>query len=149
MPYQCLYLETIMPDDPLSGVPAQRLARVPGIWRAGMLADCGRRGMVRITDPALFAENYLVQHGAGWTAPTPCLDDPIGATTGCLAAFCRELYGEPYLFVHPMLTRPDDQRWRTHYDGTMFCGPTEAEAWSVAILAHSLEPAPPHSPGEE
>lgn len=128
------------------------LTHVPGIWRPCLAIELnGTPGRLLKMNPGP-GLNWFADVGPGYQSgvdrilaeawgrkqlqPKILLDDPTGATTGCLAAFCRELYGEPYMFVHPMLTQPDDRRWSTYYDGVTFTGPTESAVWRAAILAH-------------
>lgn len=72
--------------------------------------------------------------------------DPTGATTGCLQAFCRGLYGIPSMHVVP--EDPTATVWTVCAcnetgtyevdgpDGRSIRGPTEPAAWRAAILAH-------------
>jgi hypothetical protein len=65
------------------------------------------------------------------------LTDP--ATVGCLAAWCREVYGDP--FLHAV---PTGARWQIRTGGwrhrpAVAEGITECDAWAAAILA-KLEP---------
>lgn len=121
------------------------LSRVPGILCPGMRAaisgEPGRFVLPSDGVPGLdwHGETGTVRHlrGVGPIeeyADATILDDPTGATTGCLAAFCRGVYGIPRMYTVPA---GDSADWLV-LDGTRVVarGPTEAAAWRNAILAH-------------
>lgn len=119
------------------------LTRVPGIWRAGLLTlqhgvparlvGQDKQGRWNAWDDSGVWLRYSVMDGI-----EVATGDPTGATTGCLAAFCRELYGAPLAYAMPdvgawsiWLRADGDAGW-----SQVGIGPTEAAAWKAAILAH-------------
>lgn len=119
------------------------LTRVPNIWRDGMLTTEGYRVVHRIDfsmiTPDAIGHWLFAAGGKSWhdtlDGHEVALDDPSGATTGCLAAVCRGLYGDPLLHAVPF---GEGLGWRIRGwdDGCVAEGPTEAAAWWNAILAH-------------
>lgn len=127
---------------------ARFIAAIPNGWRAGMLADCGSGGRVRITDVLLFAGNYLTSYGYGWTNPVPDLNDP--ATLGAAVSVLRDVSGCPALQLSPSVSwGPPDadgkrptriHRWIVYLndeDERRYEGPTEPEA--IAAAAEALK----------
>lgn len=131
------------------------LSRVPGIWRACLAVELnGTRGRLARMNPGP-GLNWNADVGVGYMAgvdrilaeawgraqlrPQILLDDPTGATTGCLAAFCRGLYKDPLAYA-----MPEGGRWtvyaRRNVDDVreegIASGLTEPAAWRAAILAH-------------
>ena len=131
------------------------LSRVPNIWRPCLAVELnGAPGRLLKMNPGP-GLNWFADVGPGYQSgvdrilaeawgrgqlqPKILLNDPTGATTGCLAAFCRGLWKLPDLYCRPLLpggwvvgrpfTRPG-----IVFDGVH--GPTEAAAWRNAILAH-------------
>ena len=120
------------------------LSRVPGIWRPGMLTlqygvsarltGQDEQGRWNAWDRSGVWLRYNTMDGI-----EVATDDPAGATTGCLAAFCRGVWKLPDLYCRPLLPggwvvgRPFPR------PGIVFDdvhGPTEAAAWRNAILVH-------------
>lgn len=127
--------------------PAERLARLPECWRPGMLS-------LQYGVPArLVGEDDLGRWNAWdrsgvWVRYSdmvgivPDLTDP--ATIGCLAAWCREVYGldmyastdDGYWYVSALYPDGADvwgmsPAWRVVTEGH----DTEGDAWAAAILA--------------
>lgn len=122
--------------------PAQRLACLPGCWRPGMLSLQYGVPARLVGQDDLGRWNAWDRSGV-WVRYTdmvgiePDLTDP--ATVGCLAAWCREVYGDP--FLHAV---PTGARWQIRTGGwrhrpAVAEGITECDAWAAAILA-KLEP---------
>lgn len=140
-----------MSSDPLS--------RVPNIWRPCLAVELnGTPGRLARMNPGS-GLNWFADVGPGYQSgvdrilaeawglgqlqPKILLDDPTGATTGCLAAFCRELYGDScmYALCNPGEEPGDPAHWQIrvplrHGSRCLVEGPTEPAAWSAAILAH-------------
>lgn len=138
---------------------ADPLAHVPGIWRPCLAVELnGTPGRLLKMNPGPGA-NWFADVGPGYQSgvdrilaeawgrkqlqPKILLDDPTGATTGCLAAFCRGVYQDAcmYALCNPGEEPGDPAEWQIRIParhGSHMCsrGPTEAAAWRNAILVH-------------
>ena len=136
--------------------PAERLAKLPGCWRPGMLGvfapGAGQVGWIRILRVGPDGAVYSWVDDGGWIGTATdgeadlseyVLDLTDPATVGCLAAWCREVCGMP------MYASTDDGRWYVsalYPDGASVWGmspawrvvtedhDTEGEAWAAALL---------------
>lgn len=142
---------------------AARLAKLPRCWRPGMLAIPGigsvYRGWCRIlsVDSDGNVSAWTDEDGIILTAKdvgfldfaaalVPDLTDP--ATVGAIAAWCREVCGNPCLYATctPGEDSGDVDRWHIrelHRYGSITASfgkyPTEVDAWA-ALLFMKLEP---------
>lgn len=142
--------------------PAERLAKLPGCWRPGTLgvfaSGVGQVGWIHILRVGPDGAVYSWVDDGGWIGTAtdgeadlseyvPDLTDP--ATVGCLAAWCREVYGVPSLHAAILMGRksPTGGPIWTITDGIRYVmvwtdlglGQVSEErigdAWAAAILA--------------
>lgn len=140
---------------------AQRLAAVPGIWRAGMADTMGRR-VLAARDGMCLCAWYEGPSGAeqprmGWVrfeqmAP---IDFDDGPTRGALLDVAREMWVDPSIYLAPCTEiRPDGTSpvWFVYTGrgrGPIGYAPTEGAAIAAAILAApalSVTTTPPPAP---
>ena len=143
--------------------PAQRLARLPGCWREGVLGvfapGIGQVGWIRILRVGPDGAVYSWVDDGGWISTAdgggadlseyvPDITDP--ATAGCVEEWARELYAAPDLHAVPVMGRVSDGepaiRWRLARfggDSLIVDGAdgrrrieeaTPVDAWAAAIL---------------
>ena len=133
--------------------PAERLARLPGCWRPGMrdvgdhnvpysrIVDVWPNGYPRRwTNEGEDGDRYTasLEEAEGlWRGCVPDLTDP--ATVGCLAAWCREVYGLRDLYCRPLLPGGWLVSRLSPMPFVAVIENTEGDAWVAAILA-KLEP---------
>jgi len=132
--------------------PAQRLARLPWCWRGGM------RYRLSPTHPWTRYDGDDASDGDGnpcreseptMRSPLVQIDLTDPATVGCLAAWAREVRGDPCLYAVcvPGEEPGDADSWHIREPlryGSRSVSPasfaTEGDAWAAAILAKLEQP---------
>ena len=115
--------------------PAERLARLPGFWRPHMVYDLGDPNGPTFCPASIEdAGNALQEHG--WR---PRLTEP--ATVGCLAAWAREVCGDPLLYTEfsggwwSIRTARGVGGYVIDRERRIIARTTEGDAWAAAIIA--------------